>query len=147
MKFKTPELAEQFARVHPLTHEAVTKLDEWSKGRHFPEVTVTHVYRTPQVQEGIYWKGIFAAGGLTEEAAKAKARSKFSWHLVGCGCDLRNIEYSADQLVAVVNFLREGRDDSAWEILSHDVGRGSHLHVGFKDTAWRVAGGNPNKVA
>lgn len=69
------------------------------------------------------------------------ALGRFSWHRCGCAADFRNNHYEPAQLKDVVAwFRREIAADSRhgqpspWEFLSHDIGAGHHLHVGFKDT-------------
>lgn len=137
MKFKTPALEAEFSRLHPDVIAAVKALDDFSHANRLPELVVTHAIRTPQQQEDIYWRGIAKNTGLPEAEARAAARKKFSWHLCRCAVDLRNRHYTAAQLAQVMEFLRDGRERPHWEVISHDVGRGQHLHIGRRDEAWR----------
>lgn len=137
MRFKTPSLAQEFARLHPDVIAAVKALDDFSHANRLPELVVTHAIRTPAQQEAIYWRSIAKAKGLSEAEARAEARRKFSWHLCRCAVDLRNNHYTAVQLAQVMDFLKRGREAPLWEVISHDVGRGNHLHLGRRDFSWR----------
>lgn len=119
MKFKFAHLRDEFPNLHPETWRAAMALDHWSIERKFPEVVVTCVDRSLADQKEIY------------------GDHRFSWHLVRCAVDIRNSHYSIDQLGRVLEFLKDGRDEG-WEILNHDVGKGSHIHVGFRDPEWRA---------
>jgi hypothetical protein len=139
VKFKTAALEFEFDGVHPGVAATLHALDEYSEAMGLPEVVVTDVLRTPAQQEAIYWRALQKAGNLTEEEARSAARKKFSWHLVAAAVDLRNTHYSRAQLEEAVAFLKKGRSAPMWEVLSHDVGQGHHLHVGRKDFSWRLA--------
>ena len=137
MKFKTPALSDEFSRLHPDVIAAVKALDDFSHANRLPELVVTHAIRTPAQQEDIYWRGIAKNTGLPESEARAQARKKFSWHLAKCAVDLRNNHYTAVQLQQALEFLKRGREHPLWEVISHDVGRGNHLHIGRRDFAWQ----------
>jgi hypothetical protein len=137
MKFKFPYLQTQLYSVHGDVRNALDKLDGWSMKKGFRELVITHVLRTPAEMEDIYWASIQERTGVGEVEARLRAREKFSWHLVGCAVDFRNTEYSKEQLEEVMAYLRAGRYIPMWEILSHDVGRGAHGHIGRKDFTWR----------
>lgn len=138
MKFLTPKLEAEFAQLHPDVRFSIIDLDDWSAASGLPEVVITHVNRTEEQQEAIYWKQIQKAEGLREKEAREKARKKFSWHRVRCAVDLRNKHYTKQQRGQVVLRLMQGRTKGPWEILEHDVGRGDHIHVGRRDFAFRV---------
>jgi hypothetical protein len=137
MKFKYPHLQTQLYAVHQDVRDALNKLDGFCLRKQFPEVVVTHVLRTDDEQEALYWKAILKKEGCTEVEARLRAREKFSWHKVGCAVDIRNSEYSKSQLEEVMAYLRAGRAIPLWELLSHDVGNGAHVHIGRKDFTWR----------
>jgi len=154
MKFATPNLELEFNALHPDVRKAIKDLDEWSKKRGFPEVVVTHCLRTRDDQERIYFKYVQGLRKkradkvqltaaeqrisiMSDKDAKAWAREKFSWHLVACAVDIRNIHYTRTQLLEVLGYLKTGRALGPWEILSHDVSNGNHIHVGVKDFAFR----------
>lgn len=148
----------ELAASHPDVRKAVNALDQWSIEGAFPEVVVTHVLRSADEQQKIYFKHAeelisklrqgapmsseqtTLAGELeamNEARRKQWARNRFSWHRVGAAVDLRNTHYSKAQLAGVMNFLRHGRVTGPWELLSHDVSAGNHIHIGRRDFAWR----------
>jgi hypothetical protein len=139
-KFANLEM-EYLASLHPKVKAKLEGLDKWLKDKGYPELVVTHVLRSPDFQENTYWKRIKSqsSGKLSDVEAKAKARAKFSWHLVGCAADLRNSTYTAIQLRTIMAKLKENTNLSEYEILSHDVGRGEHIHVGYRDYGLRKA--------
>lgn len=137
MKFKVPWLESEFAHLHPHVQSALKALDAYSASHGLPEPLVTHCFRNASQQEAYYWRGIEKRLGVTEAEARQAARSRFSWHRVGCAADVRNSHYTPKQLEEVLSFLREGRASPLWEILSHDVGRGEHLHLARRDFSWR----------
>jgi hypothetical protein len=158
MKFKLAAMEVEFDGLHPELSSLVRVFDAWSYEHGLPEPVITEVLRTPAEQERIYTR--FAQrlvdklnakvrmsdhekaeatrfAEMTEEQRKKWARSRFSWHLVACGVDLRNSYYSAEQLERVMAFLKEGRVSPLWEILAHDVSAGNHIHLGRRDFGWR----------
>lgn len=138
MKFKAPTLAEEFERIHPELRRALTGFDAWSHAKGFPEVVVTHVMRTPTFQESTYWQKLAKETGLAEAEARALARRKFSWHLIGCAADLRNTHYSEEQLDDAMAWFAANCTEPLFEVKRHDVGRGDHIHVGRRDYSWRT---------
>lgn len=120
MKFALPHLENEFEHLHPDVRYAVMDLDKYCLANRMPEVVVTHVLRTAKQNDAIY-------NGL----------KKFSWHMCFCAADLRNRHYTRTQLRNLFEYLKSGRDDSRFEILDHDVGRGAHLHIGRRDFEWR----------
>lgn len=159
MKFKDASLDLEFhGALMPEVRTAIIDLDDWSHDNGLPEVVVTHVLRTDDDSEAIYAKHAAALLGklktghplsdsdrklastldaMTPEDVRAWARSRFSWHKVAAAVDLRNKQYTREQLSNVMRFLREGRTIGPWEILSHDVSNGAHIHVGRRDPKWR----------
>ncbi len=137
MKWKTVELQVQFLDLHPEVRRLVLSLDAYSDAAKLPEVVVTHVLRTPEQQEDIYWRNLRIAKDISEDEARAQARKKFSWHMARCAVDIRNSHYTPDQLSRVMAYLRPCCPTGPWELLQHDVGRGDHIHIGRKDFSWR----------
>ncbi len=144
----------EFYAVHLDVRKALVDLDAWSVKKGIPEVTITHCLRTREKQQEIYFKHVEGLrkkklakatltaeenriAGMSDRDAKIWSRGKFSWHLVGCGVDIRNFNYTKLQLLEVIGHLKTGRNPTIWEILSHDVSNGSHIHVGIRDFAWR----------
>lgn len=159
MKFKQPHLEMEFHAAHPDVRNAVMGLDAWSRDNGIPEPVVTQVLRSPDEQEIIYTRHANslmhklrdghpmssednALARELEAMSNAKrrqwARARFSWHLVGCAVDLRNSHYSQKELAGVMAWLRNGRTVGPWEILSHDVSSGFHIHVGRRDFEFRT---------
>ncbi len=148
MRFKRAGLEDEFAELHPEVKRVVSDLDVWCVERGLPEVVISHALRTPSMQEDIYWRKVLKERPhLTEPEARKAARSKFSWHLVACAVDIRNTHYSADQLLRITDWLKQARPGKDWEILSHDVGHGNHLHIGCKDEEWRKGYAGNNGVS
>lgn len=138
MIFKAANLAVQYARAHPELKQLLTGLEALCKESGFPEPVITHVLRTRDQQEDIYWRIIFsqAKGELTEAGARNQARHRFTWHFVFCAVDLRDYIYTKEQLAVILAWLRERTKEPRYEFLYHDVGRGKHLHVGIRDNEW-----------
>ncbi len=139
MQFKSPELAVQYARVNPTLKEFIIEFEQFCKDSSFPEPMATHILRTRDQQEDIYWRIIYtqAKGAFTEAGAKNQARHKWTWHFVLCAIDLRDYIYDDQQLPVVLAWLaKKTKDDAKWEYLYHDVGRGKHLHIGIRDNVW-----------
>lgn len=137
MKFKTPELEDEFRILHPEVPPVLWDLDRWSDEEGLPEVVVTHVVRTPEQQAEFYWQDFQRRLGLEEKEARNLASKKFSWHSVRCAVDIRNSHYTHEQLLAVLQHLKPLCRSPMWELLSHDIGRGEHIHIGRQDFAWR----------
>ena len=140
MRYKTPELEEQYKRLHPRLLSVTQELEDFCRKQAYPEPMATHIDRTRDQQEDIYWRIILAQGkgALTEAQARYQARNRFTWHFVRCAIDLRDYIYTPAQLAVLLPFLKtittgKGKD---YEFLYHDVGRGNHLHIGFRDNQW-----------
>lgn len=112
--------------------ELELKLSDWG----FPDLTVVEVFRTPDQQEALYWKSLLEKEG-SEEKARAAARAKVSWHCFRCAVDFRSIVYTKDQCSRILDWLHERCPKPAWEVLLHDVGHGTHFHVGIRDFSRR----------
>lgn len=138
MWFDKPNLGPEFSQLHPRVRKAAEDLDSWLIKKGLPQMTVTHVLRTPAMQESIYWEAVKDTLKCTEEIARQTARNKPSWHLWYCALDFRNKVYTPAQKADIFKQLRDGRGDSIWEILMHDVGRGDHFHLGYRDFSWRT---------
>lgn len=137
MKFLKPELEMEFGALHPSTRGLAEDLDAWSLENGVPEVVVTHVLRTADDSERLYLP-MYLKLGYTPEEARRRARARFSWHLVGCAVDLRNSHYTAVQRKQVMQYLRQHCPSGTCELLEHDIGRGNHIHLAFKDEQWRL---------
>ena len=141
MNFKAPHLEVEFDHLHPELRALLLELDQWSGEHKFAAVLVAHALRTLDDQERIYLPIYQENTGLPPERARALARQRFSWHLVGCAVDIRNSHYSEDERRTVVSWLRGRVEPVAgdWELLEHDIGRGEHIHIARRDVAWRKA--------
>lgn len=140
MKFKEnneARLSKEFEKLQPELKRIVALLDAWLISHNLPCVTVTHVLRTPRQQEDIYWRLIQESEKCSEKTARAIARGKFTWHLVGCAVDIRNKSYTKSQIDQILYFLST-IDVDTFSFLSHDVRRGSHFHLQIKDKNWRL---------
>lgn len=136
MKFKSPTLAEQYERTSPKLRAKCSEFEAWSASNGLPEPVATHIIRTVQEQEDIYWPLIKKSDpSITEQQAKSAARTRFSWHLHGCAVDFREYIYTPTQLRMVLDWFRANARGPEWEFLFHDVGRGKHLHLGVRDHA------------
>jgi hypothetical protein len=144
VKFKTPALEFEFGHLHPDVKRLAFDLDAFLFANQMPELVITHVLRNDNQSEEIYWRW-FMKKGQSEPEARKSARAKFSWHKVLCAFDARNKNYSKSQLARIMEFLKQGRDTSIWELLSHDVGKGDHIHVGKRDFAWRTKHGRDQR--
>lgn len=159
MKFKAPHLEMELHAAHPDVRAAVVGLDEWCREGALPEVVVTQVLRSADEQEDIYFRyaesllAKLRAGAplssednqlarelesMSEAQRRQWARFRFSWHRVGCAVDIRNRHYSRTQLAGVMAWLRHGRTVGPWELLSHDVSSGDHVHIGRRDFEFRT---------
>ena len=133
MLFKTTALAAEFIGLHPRLRRLLLDLDaqvaEWG----LEPVVVTHVLRTPEQQADFYWKD-YAGPACDEDAAREKARRRFSWHCCNCAVDIRYTHWSPDERKRVrVWLLSKKVTRPLWENLEHDVGRGEHWHLAFCD--------------
>jgi hypothetical protein len=137
VRFLKASLEMEYGFLHPLVKEALADLDVYSKEAGLPEVLVTHCLRSKAEQEEIYFKSLMKQLSLSESQARSRARLKPSWHLWNCAVDIRNQHYRPPQLTLVMARLKTNRAPNKWEILSHDVGRGSHCHIGYRDEEWR----------
>ena len=161
MIFKSPREAREFPELHPEVRAAAEDLDAHARATGLPELVVTGCIRTRAEQRAIYIPvGHFlleahAAGrilspmqrrdlaqitapGGTPEAIATWAEGRYSDHLVRCAVDFRNRHLKPPELAAYMHRLRTGRALlTRWQILSHDVGRGEHIHVGVRDQEWK----------
>lgn len=141
MRFKSAALDMEFhGGLHPAVKDIVKDLDDWSKEQGLPSVVITHVLRTREDMEVLYWKRIHRQANppISEALARSMARRKFSWHLVGCAVDIRNNHYLPGQRKAVMAKLRTlAKPAHKFELLEHDIGRGDHIHLGIKDEDWK----------
>lgn len=162
MRFAVPSLEMEFYAAHPEAVATVIALDVWCGDNRLPEVVVTDVLRTDDDSERIYFKYANALIARLREGARAKrrlgpkerelavrlesmseagrrkwARARPSWHKCGCAVDVRNRHYSEEQIAGILAFLRHGRSEEEWELLSHDVHSGEHLHIGRKDEEFK----------
>lgn len=70
------------------------------------------------------------------------ALKRWTWHRISHAVDLRNSHYSMAQLTKVVGWMgariRQLEDMSPgrqWSFLVHDIGRGGHMHLEYKNRA------------
>lgn len=138
MQFKYPQLQAEYKKIDQRTQNALQELDNFSQANALPEPIITHVHRTLQQSEEIYWKVELVeakskGATITEAEARTRARKRFSFHMVDTACDLRDYIYTPTQLTLVLSCLRAGRQDGNWEVLGHDVGSGHHLHIAYRN--------------
>lgn len=119
MKFDTPRIQSEWPDIHPDVRAEVEKLDAYCTKLGMPEVVVTCLHRTREENFEIY------------------GEDKFSWHCVWSAADLRSREYTRPERDMLMEFIRKECGQPFWEVLEHDVGRGSHWHLGRRDFAWR----------
>lgn len=122
MKFKSPQIEQEFRSAHPEMQARFRDVDDWLKEKGWPEAFITSVSRTRQDMLRIYGP------------AGAK---KDSWHLWDCAGDMRNATYSPAQRKEIMERLRLGTTPATHEVLEHDVGNGSHFHWAVKSWKWR----------
>lgn len=135
MKFKNPTLEAEYKALHPKTLEILNDLEVYCKANTLEEPMATHIHRTVPQQVEIYWRNIMRDQKVDEPTARKLAAAQWTWHLVDCACDLRSYIYSPPQLDLLVKYLMSKwkSQDVKNEILCHNVGSGTHLHVGFRD--------------
>lgn len=138
MKFKYDALKAEYEVIQPTLRGFFDDFEAWCRQKGFPEPMATHIKRTRDNQEEIYWRIIFAQGkgALTEAQARYQARNRWTWHFVLCAVDLRDFIYTEEQMKEILAYLKEKTKDPKWEFLYHDVGRGKHLHIGIRDPQW-----------
>lgn len=146
MLFKTPSISAQFEAVHPELREALEELDADLRGDGLPELTVTDVGRTTAEQEEIYWRR-YHLPNVSEAAARAKARRKFSWHLCGAAVDFRCWQYTPEQRRRIRAWIYRRCPSPLWEFLEHDTGSGVHFHLGRQDFEVRRRYERQNRVS
>lgn len=154
LKFAGTKMQDDFPLLPQQLRDKVTGLAAWLHSKGWEAPFITCIRRTQDDQERIYLpyaeklvrslqmglplsdKERVLAGELekmTPEEREAWARAKFSWHCALCAVDIRNRVYSRAQRKAIMDFLRYGTNATEWEVLEHDVGRGDHLHLAFRD--------------
>jgi hypothetical protein len=157
VQFKAPALEAELAQTHPEVQALVLDLAAWSGDEGLPAPCVTHVLRSRRWQRDTYTpyahallkrfrareklkpmelRDAQALATLDAAGIIAWAENRPSDHFWRCAVDLRNRDYTPAQLVRVMERIRTGRRTSRWQILSHDVGRGGHIHVGYRDPDW-----------
>lgn len=118
MKFKTPRLELELGDAHPDVRVVLDEFADWCEENHLPEPVITCIRRTP------------------EENARVNGQPQ-SWHLFGCGVDIRSRHLTPAQLAFAIAFLRRRCPEPEWELKHHDAGSGSHLHIARADDSWR----------
>ena len=146
MRFKYPHLAAEYDVIHPRVKLATKDMEDYCFRHKLEEPMATHIQRTKKQQIEIYWKGIQKERKCSEAKAKELAGKKWTWHFVLCAIDLRDYIYTKKQVQDIVSFLktkyclvRENPADQrldGYEILFHDVGAGTHFHIGYRDHQW-----------
>jgi hypothetical protein len=146
MLFKSPEIGLQWLRCHHKTKEAVTSIDAQVQLWRLPELTITSLARTHAENTTIYL-GTFLREGHEPAEALAMAEEKLSYHLEGveCAADFRSSgePYSPSTNDRIHGWMKDQFPSDRYEVLFHDVGRGMHHHLAFKDhgrlEAWKAA--------
>lgn len=154
MKYADPKMAEEFKLLPVQLQAKLLRADAWLAAQGWPELFLTCVGRTDDDSERIYTpvadklvrdlelknlktdREKVLAGilrDMTPAQRKAWARAKFSWHRCLCAVDVRNRVFSREQRRALMNHLRFQTDSATWEVLEHDIGRGDHIHLAYKD--------------
>lgn len=125
LQFARAELRfELSTRSHPLLREELYAFATWSEAGGLPPPFVTGL-------------------GRDEETNRRVNGHPESWHLFDCAGDLRSWIYAAEQLEKVMTYWR-GRKLAAkklgkhLELLYHDAGTGSHVHVAVRDPNWKA---------
>jgi hypothetical protein len=141
MRFKTSNTELEWAALHPLLKDLISRLDAYCLDEGIPEVVITEILRSPADQERLYWRQMQREFSLSEDAARHKARAKDSMHLWGCAVDLRESHWLAGQKKQVVNWLRIemakiSKKPGFWEFLPDIHGSGPHVHIARKDHKW-----------
>ena len=116
MRFALGHLDEEFERVHPAVRAVVCELDQYLDENDLAPVVVTHALRSESSMAAIYGEDW-------------KMKGRFSWHLVGRAVDIRNRDWTEDEIEKVVAWLTENWPHA--EVISHDIGHGNHLHLGI----------------
>jgi hypothetical protein len=138
MRYKYSGLSSEFRELHPMPRTLILSLDEYVQRQGWPSVMVTHIIRTKKQQEEWYWKRLADGGRATEEIARKAAANKPSLHLWRCALDFSSKIYTKDQVDRILAYLKAGRDTPEWEILYHDIGQGTHFHLGYRDDTWKA---------
>lgn len=166
IQFAFSKLEGEFVGIHPQVKSLVEQLQYHSENIGFPDVVITHAFRTKTQQKTIYMgvaavilKKIANDNTLTEsesdilerveqisdsqnitleKAFERWAEARFSWHMARTAVDLRNKHYSSKQRAAVMAFLRARISKGEWELLEHDIGRGDHIHLAKRDAEWKA---------
>lgn len=115
IRFKRPELAEQFERVPDVLRQVVADLDTWSLVNLLPEPMLTCVDRTEEENAEV--------GGVPD-----------SLHLYRLAVDLRCTHYTAHQRKRVEAWLRFRCPRNLFELILKPHGTGPHYHVGLRRT-------------
>lgn len=166
IRFVGSQNEREFEDVHPEVAGVIVNLAHHCAERGWPAPVVTSVTRTREENRDIYipeGQRVFAKAARGEtltddetrivmevraiatvkkcslEVAIAEwALRRESWHLYACAVDLRHWVWNAEQLAAVIAFLKSHAKNGKWEVLAHKVGKqGFHLHVAVKDEEWR----------
>ena len=114
MNFAHPHLEEEWSRLHPAVRAIAHELNEYLGEEGMELGTITHAIRSEASMAAIY--------GLDW-----KKKGRFSWHLVKRAVDIRNRDWSEDELERVVAWLKKNWPGA--EVISHDIGHGNHLHL------------------
>jgi hypothetical protein len=129
--FKTAAIASQYPRLNAELRRVLKELGEQLREWGLPEPVVTDASRDVHTQEQLYWR---TYQDLPEPEARMKARRKFSYHLVNCAADVR-VADPQKALAWLEGYCWDRR--SGWELLVHNLGTGTHLHVAVIDKAAR----------
>lgn len=158
MIYADPKMKDEYPLLPEQLRKKLEDADAWLKAKGWPELFITCIGRTDDDSERIYTpvaerlvrdlelknlktdRERVLAGELAKmnpTQRRAWARAKFSWHRCLCAVDIRNRCFSREQRRELMNHLRFGTSPTTHEVLEHDVGRGDHIHLAFKDFAQR----------
>lgn len=166
IEFAHEGLKVEFDGLHPAVKAVIQSLQSYSESVGFPNVVITHCWRTKVHQKKMYTsvadnileklknditltdeesrmlervESIAKSQNLSlEKAFDRWAETKFSWHMARCAADIRNRHYNKSQRQAVMAFLMGKISRGEWELLEHDIGRGDHIHIAKKDAEWKT---------
>ena len=156
LSYKFPNLKAEFeTQLDERVRDVVRELDRHCVQQGYPNLTLTEVFRTPEQSQAYYFKhqqtlkARYKAGRmlsqtdtliakLDDASAKKWARAKFSYHRANCAVDIRNSVYSPRQMIELMRFLETKCPLPLWEVLSHDVSNGAHIHCGIRSQSPEV---------
>lgn len=138
MQYKYEHIRNEYLKLPGQVKEVMTDLEAYCRSKGYAEPMATEISRTRKRNIEYYTPGIMKKNpDFTKEQAEAEAAKRWTWHLVDCCIDLRDWVWTPAQIQDILNFLKARCQGSLWEILYHDIGKGMHFHVGYRDFARR----------